>query len=223
MLEKIYRFIPQRLGNRTLLRAWELLRIWNRLRKKDFSANRAKNEEAFIRHEEVIRRNNGYVEDQNRYRDMAYGKTDMAYAGCEIFAVYNAVHSVLGRQLMPLPEMIGEFEKDGMTLAGKFGTTPRAVSDFLQRQGFETELVTGEEQFEELGQRSRSLILTLYNNKNDIRGEVHTVNITKESEGYVAHNVHCNGRVEGPFESIREMMKKINGGQSKAICLIGIK
>lgn len=81
MLEKIYGFIPQRLGNRTLLRAWELLRIWNRLRKKDFSANRAKNEEAFIRHEEVIRRNNGYVEDQNRYRDMAYGKTDMAYAG----------------------------------------------------------------------------------------------------------------------------------------------
>ncbi|MGN0403024.1 MAG: hypothetical protein ACI4HQ_12310 [Acetatifactor sp.] len=223
MLERIYGFIPRRIGNRTLLAAWELLRKRERLCRKDFSGNLKKNEVAFPKHEATICGNKGYVEDQNSYGDMAYGKTTMKNAGCEIFAAYNAIHSVLGQPFMSLSEMIGEFEKDGMTLGGKFGTTPKAVRDFLQRKGFETELVTREERFEELGQKSQSLILTMYNDKSDIRAEIHTVNISKEPAGYVAHNVYCNGRVEGPYESIREMMEKINGGQSKAICLIGIK
>jgi len=52
----------------------------------------------------------------------------MQYSGCEIFAVYNTVYSLLSHPLMSLPELISRFEKDGMALGGKFGTSPKFFS-----------------------------------------------------------------------------------------------
>lgn len=123
---------------------------------------------------------------------------------------------------MTLPEMIAMFERDGMVLSGKFGTAPKAVRDFLERQGFRTEFVTDVTQFEALGERSQSLILTMYNDKDDIRREIHTVSISKDSDGYRAHNVNCNGDVLDPCGSLRELMAQMNGGRIKAVSMIGV-
>lgn len=150
------------------------------------------------------------------------GMMEVDYAGCEIFAAYNAIYSIVGRHDVTLPEMIAAFESDGMVLSGQFGTAPKAVRDFLERQGFRTEFVTNESQFEDVGERSQSLILTMYNDKDDIRREVHTVSISKAPDGYRAHNVNCNGDVLGPCGSLRELMAQMNGGRIKAVSMIGV-
>lgn len=222
LYRKLCAFIPHHVSNRVVVGVLDLMRRGQRLLKKDFRGNLAQNEKTFQNHVETIRKNGGYVEDQNGYTDMVYGRVTMQYAGCEIFAAYNAIYSIVGRHDMTLPEMIAAFERDGMVLSGKFGTAPKAVRDFLERQGFRTEFVTDEMQFEDLGERSQSLILTMYNDKDDIRREVHTVSISKDPDGYRAHNVNCNGDVLGPCGSLRELMAQMNGGRIKAVSMIGV-
>lgn len=223
MFKKICALIPNQVDNSVVVGAFEMMRKEQKLLKKDFSANLKKNEEAFAAHLASITKNRGYVEDQNNYKDVAYGESTMAYSGCEIFATFNAIYNLTKKNLVSLPKMISEYEKDGMVFSGKFGTAPRAIQDFLNKQGFMTELTTDEAQFDTVGKNNESLILTMYNDKNDISKEVHTVNISKENGQFTAHNVYCNGMVVGPYKSVSEVIKNINGGKAKGISLIGIR
>ena len=216
-------WIPNRIDNHVVVSVLELMRKVQRLFHKDFSVNLKYNEENFKRHIEIIQKNHGYIEDQNNYADMKYGKVTMKYAGCEIFATYNAVFSLTGKHEMSLAQMIFDYEKDGAVLSGKFGTSPKAISDYLTRLGFITYFSTDEEEFDKIGREYDSLILTMYNDRNDIRKEVHTINISKECEMYTAHNVYCNGKVVGPCACVSEVIKNINGEKAKGISLIGIK
>lgn len=216
-------WIPNRVDNHVIVSVLELMRKAQRVFHKDFSANLKYNEEKFKRHTESIQKNHGYIEDQNNYEDMKYGKVTMKYAGCEIFATYNAVFSLTGKHEMSLAQMIFDYEKDGAVLSGRFGTSPKAISDYLTRLGFITYFSTDEEEFDKIGREYDSLILTMYNDRNDIRKEVHTINISKDFEMYTAHNVYCNGNVVGPYVCVSEVIKNINGGKAKGISLIGIK
>ena len=146
----------------------------------------------------------------------------MQYSGCEIFATFNAIYNITGKIKVDLPEMIAAYEKDGMVLSGKFGTAPKAIADFLKKQGFKTKICTDEKLFDEVGKSADSLILTMYNDKDDISKEVHTVNISKAKDGFTAHNVYCNGMVVGPYPSVSQVIKNINNGKAKGISLIGI-
>jgi hypothetical protein len=223
MFKKVCALIPNQVDNKLVVNAFEMMRKQQKLLKKDFSANFKKNEESFKKHEAVIKKNKGYVEDQNNYTDMAYGESTMQYSGCEIFATYNAIYNITGKAAKSLAELISSYEKDGMVLSGKFGTAPKAISDFLEKQGFATKLTTEEKEFDGIGKAYESMILTMYNDKNDISKEVHTVNISKENGKFTAHNVYCNGKVVGPYASVSEVIKNINGGKAKGISLIGVK
>ena len=223
LFEKVCAFIPGKINNATVITAFEVMRKQQRLMKKDFSNHLKKNKEAVEKHLSDIKKNKGFIEDQNQWEDASYGESTMQYSGCEIFATFNAIWSMLGKTIMSLPEMISEYEKDGMVLSGKFGTAPKAVSDFLEKHGFQTELSTDEKEFDEVGKRSDSLILTMYNNKDDISQEVHTINISKKDKKYTAHNVYCNGKILGPFDSVSETINNINNGKAKGISLIGIR
>jgi ATP-binding cassette subfamily B protein len=223
MFKKVCALIPNQVDNKLVVNAFEILRKEQKLLKKDFSANLKKNQESFKKHEETIKKNKGYVEDQNSYTDMAYGESTMQYSGCEIFATYNAMYNINGKVTKPLADLISSYEKDGMVLSGKFGTAPKAISDFLEKQGFVTKLTTEEKEFDDIGKKFESMILTMYNNKDDISQEVHTVNISKENGKFTAHNVYCNGKVVGPYASVSEVIKNINGGKAKGISLIGVK
>ena len=223
LFEKICAFIPGKINNATVITAFEVMRKQQRLMKKDFSKHLKKNKEALEAHAADMKKNKGFIEDQSKWTDTSYGESTMQYSGCEIFATFNAIWSMLGKSIMSLPEMISEYEKDGMILSGKFGTSPKAISDFLEKHGFKTELVTDEKEFDEVGKRSESLILTMYNDRNDISQEVHTVNISKKDKKFTAHNVYCNGKVLGPFDSVTETIRNINKGKAKGISLIGIK
>ena len=222
LLEIIYVFIPRHIKNKTVVKVFEWMRKFQRLFRMNNLAHVAGNEKAFSAHLDEINGCGGYVENQNSYGDMLFGKTTMQHSGCEIFATYNAIYSLMDRHIMSLAQMIAEFEKDGMVLSGKFGTAPKAIRDFLEKHGFQTEFVTDETLFEDVAKRCNSLILTMYNDRNDIRGEVHTIHISKEKQQYTGHNVYCDGRVVGPCDSIKELLSRINGGKAKGIALIGI-
>lgn len=223
MFKKVCALIPNKVDNNAVVAAFELMRKQQKAAKKSFVENLKKNETAFKVHMDQITKNKGYVEDQNAYTDMAYGDSTMQYSGCEVFATFNAIYNLHGKHLIPLPKMISEYEEDGMVLSGKFGTSPKAISDFLTRHGFTTHLTTKEAEFDSVGKDYQSMILTMYNDKDDISKEVHTVNISKADGKFTAHNVYCNGKVVGPYASVSEVIKNINGGKAKGISLIGIK
>ena len=222
LFQKVCALIPNKINNETVVGAFELLRKQQNLLKKDYSSNLKKNQTAFAGHSESVTKANGYVEDQNNYADMAYGDSTMKYSGCEIFATYNAMFNVTGKNAVSLPDMISAYEKDGMVFSGKFGTAPKAIADFLKKQGFTTKMETDEKNFDSLGKSSDSLILTMYNDKDDISKEVHTINISKENGKFTAHNVYCNGKVVGPYASVSEVISNINKGKAKGISLIGV-
>ncbi len=223
MFKKICGIIPNKINNETVVNALDLMRKQQKMLKKDFSANLKKNQETLKKHlEHAGKKADGYVEDQNAYTDVAYGDATMQFSGCEIFATYNAIRNIAGKATANLANMISEYEKDGMVLSGKFGTAPKAIKDYLEKKGFKTEMTTDEKKFDEIGKRHQSVILTMYNDKNDISKEVHTVNISKEGGKYTAHNVYCNGQVVGPYNSISEVIKNINKGLAKGISLIGV-
>ncbi len=219
----LFAFIPRRISNKTVIAFYELLRKIQKFKKTSWQEHLFINQKAFSSHLNAISKSKGYIEDQNSYTDMPYGKATMQYSGCEIFAVYNAAYSLLAHPLMDLPELISFFEKDGMALGGKFGTSPKALRDFLESKGFITSFSTMEKDFDTLAAAYPSLIFTMYNDKNDIRKEIHTIHISKSNDQYTAHNVYCNGTMVGPCPSFQELIKSINYGKAKGISLIGIR
>lgn len=223
MTQMLFSFIPRRINNRTVIAVYELLRRIQKLAKSRWKKNLTLNQINFTNHRNVISKNHGYIEDQNNYTDMAYGKATMQYSGCEVFAVYNASYSLLKHPVMDLPDLIACFEKDGIALNGKFGTAPKALRDFLESHGFATLFSTKEKDFDGIAKSCPSLILTMYNDRNDIRKEIHTIHISKTDGMYTAHNVYCNGKATGPYPSFHILMQNINGGRAKGISLIGIQ
>ena len=218
---KLRALIPQHVSSRTVLGFFEFLRRAQKLSPCRFAGNFARNERAMARHTAAMRKNGGFVEDQPAWGDLAYGRSDMRAAGCEIFAVYNTLLQ-LGNTDSGLPELIRCFEKDGMVLSGRFGTAPIALADHLRKLGYRVELSTNPAAFDSLSRTSGCLILTMYNDRRNILDAVHTVSITPGPDGFTAHNVRGDGRPAGPFPDIASLLAGINGGRAGAIAMMGV-
>ena len=224
-------FIPNRISNRTVLRILDSMRkiqkrfhiAWG-VSKKNINKNRIATDRLLGSFGEGKRPDPdgiGLLEKQNSYGDIAYGRSDMAYAGCEIIAVYNALLS-LGRRA-DLQELIRDFEQDGMVLSGRFGTAPLAIRDHLVRRGMKVRTTLDPEEYDELAADSDVSILTLYNDSRSIFQKIHTICITHGDRGYTAHNTYGDGMLIGPYPSISELVSHINGGYAKGIVMFGIK
>ena len=213
-------FIPQKISNETAIKFFNVLRSSSKNSK--FPDNFLKNEKNFKNHLKVIKKNNGYIEDQHCYKDMYYGNKTLDYNGCGIISVFNSLNDLTGGNEICLPLIIEYFENDGIVLSGMFGTAPTAIKDFFINQGFITISSTKEEEFDKIGENNDSFILTFYNDKFNIFNEVHITNITKKNGKYCLHNngVNCHLKL---YNSISELIHKINNGNSKGIFLIGIK
>ena len=233
MFSYLCRFIPQKLNNRILLAVLELFRTFGRLfgnrklkkgrlKQAPFFDLYAERELTICSHLGKTDADTSFIEDQHSYSDVSYGVTTMAYAGCEIFALYNAMKRLCPHMPISLPQMITDFEEDGILWSGRFGTSPIALSDYLQKHGFQTRLCTKDLPMHSLLDEYDVFILTMYNNAFDLRDEIHTVCVTHEPDGFIAHNVYCNGSCIGPFPSFDELIGSFHEGRSKAISLIGI-
>ena len=211
-------FIPQKVSNETSLEFFEFLR---KIASHNFPENLERNKANFQKHLIEIQKNNGYIENQHEYDDMYYGNKTIAFCGCEIIATYNAIYDITNKHEIGFPEMINEFEKDGIVLSGFFGTAPRSVEDYLKRQGFKTVSSTRREEYDKIGEECDAFILTLYNDKYNIMNMVHTINITKKNGKFFIHNNGKNCHLKD-YKSISDLLNQINKGNSKDIFLIGI-
>ena len=214
-------FIPQKISNDTALSFFEILRKGSHV-SNNFPENLENNIKNFEHHKKQIKKDKGYIENQNNYNDMQYGNKKMSYCGCGIISVFNAINFLTNNENINLPEIINDFEKDGIILNGIFGTSPKAIEDYLIKKNYLTMSTTNENEFDEIGEKAECLILTFYNDKNNIMNQVHVINITKEKGKYYVHNCGINHQ-KIPYNSVSDFFKRAERGKGKGIFLIGIK
>ncbi|MDO4478456.1 MAG: hypothetical protein Q4B73_05410 [Lachnospiraceae bacterium] len=215
-------FIPRFVPRSLVLWVYDVLSRVDRFKTGGRRQHLRQNAKAAVGVRPHFLKENGYAEDQRLFRSLRYGRTDMAYAGCEILAVLNALHFLEGVDgARFLPALIAHFEGDGKVLDGLWGTSPRAMARFFRKRGFEVSETTCPADFDEAGRRSEVLILTFYNDAADIMAAVHTVCLTKTEEGFWVHNAG-NGKAMGPYGSVTAALRQQNGGRAGALMLLGI-
>lgn len=175
--------------------------------------------------QEAFYQSNAYIENQSEWGNIDFGITNMAYAGCEIMAVYNARLS-LGED-MTAEEMAGliqVFERRGAVLGGIFGTAPTAVYQYFRDTGYHTGMATDmpEEEMDAFGEEYDTAIITFFNNRDDIKCQVHTVNVSKERGGFVCHNAGLDQAGGNMCRSLSEAVGRVACGKAKLISIIGI-
>ena len=218
IVEKLRSFLQKNVPNELVLNFLEYLRTF---KKKEYPTHLSENRQAFKNHLAKIKSNNGYIEDQRNYKDMSYGDLPLSDNGCELIAIYNALYELTKKTDIDFPLIIDIHEKDGILLNGAFGTSMKAIEQYFVKNGFPTKSSTKKEDYEQIAKNSDVLILTMYNNKNDIMAQIHTIAITKKNGKYFIHNNSANPPSVG-YSSITTALSLINSGFAKDLFLIGI-
>ena len=230
-------FIPKHVSNRTFLRLYQLaalIHVSRRTSNKNYEKNivqlRSMNWD--LQNERFT-----YIENQNEWSEIMYGAGphhNMKYSGCEIIATFNTLKAVGGLAdydaVKSMAELIRYYEMNGAALLGEFGVSPKAIETYFIRQGFTVTATDKDDNknVDTVDGKSRVLIVTVYNDVNDITKEVHTVCITKDAmKGYVLHNAYCRDehgvyRESIPYKTLKEAINHISGYEPKLIYLIGI-
>lgn len=174
-----------------------------------------------------------FIENQNEWENVRFGLSTMKYSGCEIMAVYNALLD-LGNKMTArdMAELISTFEKKGSELQGRWGCSPMSIYRYFSRLGYRVTMTTSANPtaVNSIGEDSDSIIITAYNDRNDIRKMIHTISVTKDDSGcYTLHNAYkrVNGRyaaypVNSPAKSLWDVIGVISQEQASPICIIGI-
>jgi len=133
VLEKAKGVIPKNLSNKALLKLLDALSRYNHISPNTRQDHKTDNKEAIkgMKAEDKYKKGK-VINNQNEWGNVKFGETDMAYAGCEIFATYNAM-LMLGEKMnaKKLVNLITAFEKDGAVRDGKWGTSPDAVYNYI--------------------------------------------------------------------------------------------
>lgn len=180
-----------------------------------------------------------YIENQAQWGGVKFGSKEeeisMSTSGCGVMAAYNA-RIALGEDVssQTMVEMISEFEKEALG-GGAYGVSPGAVYNYFGDRGYEVNITcsTDCDVINNLGEQNDTIIVTAYNNKNDIDQMVHNVSITKNAEGkYEVHNAYLWSKKEGKYvcddnegkgyDSVQEAIDGMGSGNAKALCVIGI-
>ena len=217
----IFKTIPGKLKNKTVIGAIDRLRKIEKLIKRNFTQNDISNVQAYRkRMAEKPGFRTALIERQADFTDMSLGKSTLDYSGCEVIAVYNLLLKYSGGDLkVELPDLIEIFEKDGILHAGRFGVSMKSIKKYLGEIGIEVNYTTDEEDFDLLGHFCDHFILTVMNDREDIFRQIHTFYISKDGERLIAHNAGLRMR----YYSISEIIGALNGGKAKGICLMAVK
>lgn len=163
-----------------------------------------------------------HIENQSCWQNVRFGLSTMAYSGCEIMAVHNALLA-MGRELSirDMAELISAFERKGAALCGIWGCSAYALRDFLRRYGYEAAFTCSRDvhRINALAEKYNTFVVMVYNNRYDIRSMIHTVTVTRDRRGkYTIHNAYKkNGAGEyaayagdGKIESLQKAMELIS-------------
>lgn len=236
-------FIPRKVSNRivlSILKAGNLMPFpiitaasieQHRVHNLDILCNGAPQKE---KANKMIYTAGAYIENQKEWGEVKFGISDMAYSGCEIMAIYNALLA-LGEPVsaQTVTDLIAKYENSGAVLGGKFGSSPHAIEKYFRTHGYGVVTTTSRDRatINKIGKRSDTVIVYAYNNKDDITAQIHTVNITKEKDGsYSVHNafnqVQNNDKNKGygPKEGFSTLQKAIDAISTNpaSIDVIGI-
>ena len=150
----------------------------------------------------------------------------MAYSGCELIAIVNAMHA-LGHDMSveEVAELIKKYEGRGATLGGVWGTSPTVIYENLSSE-YDVQLCqsTDYSEIEKIAESSDTLIVTVYNDKNDLTCMIHTVNIEKvtHTDGTYGYIVHNAGNTK-EYSDVEDAIKHIGSdGNSENIQVMGI-
>lgn len=229
-------FIPRHIKNRTVLLIYALLRSnTNKIPADVILQNARENTAAFHHKNQIyIPDKPAYIENQSQWGNIRFGngkKSDMARSGCGIIATYNAL-AALHESVSPdvMAGLISSFEWDGAVFDGDFGAAPGAIYDYFKDDGFDAVMTAKRDikAIDDIGKNYDVVIVTAYNDKDDITEMVHTVCMNRtESGGYVVHNAYhiIGGKWAEKATNTQVLSDAITriGGNSMAICVIGIR
>ena len=153
---------------------------------------------------------------------MNYGTKTIKFSGCGIIATYNLIYFLTKDENVNFPKMIEAFEKEGIIIDGLFGTSPLSVEKYLKSNGYNTISSYNKEEYDNIGENYDAFIMTIYNNKFNIFEGMHFIAITKENGYFHIHNNGYNSHIID-YNSISDLLKKIDDGMAKDIFLTGIK
>lgn len=222
IVEKMKAYIPRHWSNTKLMR-W-LKRLTWKVPKKRIAKNKEANMRVFAAAEnnpESFYRRNQYIENQRQWGDIKFGISTMKFSGCEIIAAYNALLS-LGREMTEkeMAELISTFERRGAVLWGYWGTLPTAIWNYFKDKGYDAAMTDSLEEkvINAMGEECDTIVVTVYNDADNIMEQIHTVNVSKDEEGkFFRHNSPA-----GPYDSLWEAIEGMSQGHAKPISVIGI-
>ena len=180
-----------------------------------------------------------YIENQSQWGNVKFGegnKTNIAGSGCGIIATYNALNA-LGETTtsQTMVDLISYYEHDGAVMGGAWGVSPEAIENYFIGQGYDVTSTSekGMLTINMIGEQYDTVIVTAYNDAYDITQQVHTVSITKETDGtYSVHNVNeydsgqnkyvCRDNNGVGYSTLMDAINSISLTEPSSINVIGI-
>lgn len=227
-------WIPQKTTNEQVLKFMEIAAFplisesmsnehyENNLKELKKQAMRSERYENNLEKYEGFYKRNAPIENQNKWESISFGWFDMDFSGCEIIAAYNA-KVALGEEMTEteMAELICTFEKKGAVLSGGFGVAPTEINDYFEREGYETAMITSmeKEDINAVGEEYDTVIITVFNSSHNIMDQIHTMNVSKDENGYSCHN---STEELVNLSSLWEIITSVSGGDAKPISVIGI-
>lgn len=184
--------------NRIFLFGWSLLALF-RVSGKRIRANSEANRE--LLRAGVFWKPGEYIENQAQWSGVRFGtKYDMAYGGCSVIAVYNALKSLGQPVTAEDMELLMEyFQRRGAALGGKYGIAPGAILRFLKSRGIEAVEIRADGQ----AVFGTTFIATVRCGRR-LRDWLHTVCITREGrDQYFIHNGYYLAALPGGGSAYR--------------------
>lgn len=233
-------FIPHYVSDEAVVAFLATLAGADTLSKELINKHFDNNEKAWDENKErYIDKDTGYIEHQNQMQEIQYGEynklwSDFFMGGreltgdtntCEVIAVYNALLTLNnGTSPETFPDLLAEFEKNGIVLEGYLGTAPSALQAYFESNQYSTKSLSGNninsDTLDSLSKEYDTFIITTYNDKDNIMNMVHTMNITEEDGTYTIHNDYEGTKT---YESLEAATYGYNGGEGEPISIIGIK
>ena len=212
--KKIAKWIPTHVSPRLVVWVYGVLDRLIYIKRSIRKENRINNDE--VLNSESSPYKQGYIENQSEWKNVRFGKSTMAFSGCEIMAVYNALYYLnKGSGAALIGELIEEFEKSGAAVKGLIGSSPASIRRHLLKHGIKSRIVWKEDNIDP---ECELAIATVYNDKKTLYSQIHTITFTKDENGFRSHNARSRQKY---YPTLKEA---INGVSSdpKMICAIEI-
>lgn len=252
--ESLYKFIQEHVYDSSVLAAMALLTLANTISSETIQEHRAHNDKVWKEKQNEFKKegaNQDYIERQYNMSDILYGKqsdklNDLLFNGnelsgadnaCEVIAAYNALVSLNnGTSPVSFPALLEYFEGKGMMLDGYFGTSPESIAAYFESSGYDTRILVGngiaDKTMSGLQNSYDSYIVTVYNDRNDITNQIHTMSITAEPNGtddmgnikyrYVLHNDYTEKNDDKQFDTLAAALDSYDK-KYEPISVIGIR